>query len=574
MYSVRLCPFSAHLAGTLVFLAAASTLMAAKTVYTTTSGGAPQNQNQFAVKGDAYIRNETAGTYYFEVTGPNGPLLSSDDASCRLFTVDNFGIITSASVVCPHTPGPNSNALQLLPYNDTPNNGGVYKVHVVPQSCVTAVNGAVITYVNGCEKSDNFKVATSCPGGVCSPLQSTISGVKYYDANQNGSKDAAEPTLANWQINVTLNPGGLVSSVTNGSGVWSVTADAGTLYTACEVIPGGTSWVQTGPLVGTPGTTGQCWTGAFDTADAGGLDFGNSIGISGKKYFDSAISSLVPNGHFDAGEPGIPGFHILVGFCDPVATPICTYSPATTLTTGVGGAWSISSPLPPNGTNTFQVCEVLPTGTYKQTGPLLGASNGGTAHAIAPGGGTSRCWLGTLSATTGANSLLDFGNICTGAGNALSKGWWTNKGNPSISDPALAFLTGLNLKNGSGLDFDPVAGATGRTAVANFLNNASATNMAYMLSAQMATMELDVFITPPGTNGNSVIYAPGSNSGLPLGYATLNAVMGEANTELAAHPLSLTGATWRSYQEALKTAFDNAANNLNFVQPGACPVIY
>src|SRR5437016_8240128 len=99
-----------------------------------------------------------------------------------------------------------------------------------------------------------------------------------------------------------------------------------------------------------------------------------------------------------------------------------------------------------------------PPGTYKQTGPLVGASNGGTATAFAPGGGTSRCWLGTLSATTGANSLLDFGNICLGGGNALSKGWWTNKGNPSINDPALALLSGLNLKNGSGLDFDPGPG--------------------------------------------------------------------------------------------------------------------
>jgi hypothetical protein len=398
--------------------------------------------------------------------------------------------------------------------------------------------------------------------------------LKYYDANRSGSKEGTEPTLQGWTINITLIPGGLVSSVTNSSGVWSATADVGTLYTACEVIPGGTSWVQTGPTVGTPGTTGQCWTGTFDTNDVSGLDFGNSIGIDGKKYYDSALTSLIPNGKFDAGEPGIPGFHILVGFCDPVATPICTYTPATTVTTGVGGVWSLPSPLPPNGVNKFQACEVLPPGTYKQTGPLLGASNGGTATAIAPGGGTSRCWQGTLSATTGANSLLDFGNICLGAGNALSKGWWTNKGNPSINDPALALLAGLNLKDGSGLDFDPSPGAAGRAAVSAFLGSANATNMAYMLSAQLATVELDVFITPPGTNGNAVIYAPGTNSGLPLGYATLNTVMAEGNTELGVHPLAGAGTAWRSYQEALKNAFDNAANNLNFVQSGACPVIY
>lgn len=98
--------------------------------------------------------------------------------------------------------------------------------------------------------------------------------------------------------------------------------------------------------------------------------------------------------------------------------------------------------------------------------------------------------------------------------------------------------------------------------------------MANMLSAQLATVELDVFITPPGTNGNAIIYAPGSNSGLPLGFATLNAVMGEANTELGAHGTTPSGSPYRSYQEALKNAFDDAANNKNFVQPGACPVVY
>src|SRR5439155_22166668 len=132
-------------------------------------------------KADAYIRDETPGTYYFEVTGPNGPLLSTDDASCRLFTVDALGHATPASAVCPHQVGSGLNALQLIPYNDTPNNGGVYKVHVIPQSCVTAVNGVVLTYANNCDKSDNFKVAATCPGGFCTPVTSSISRGKLYD---------------------------------------------------------------------------------------------------------------------------------------------------------------------------------------------------------------------------------------------------------------------------------------------------------------------------------------------------------------------------------------------------------
>ena len=242
----------------------------------------------------------------------------------------------------------------------------------------------------------------------------------------------------------------------------------------------------------------------------------------------------------------------------------------------MNGAWSIYSPLPPNNVNTFEACEVLPTGTYKQTGPIVGVHNGaaGVATAIAPGGGASKCWLGKLDATTGANANLDFGNLCLGGGNAKSKGWWQNQGNSSITDAWLALLDGLNLRNADGSNFDPTSGAAGRTQVKNFLAGATATNMANMLSAQFTTIYLDVNIW--GTNGGSLVYAPGTTSANALGYATLNNLMTEANTELGLHAIALSGASypWRSYQETLKNVFDNAANNLNFVQTLACPVVY
>jgi hypothetical protein len=55
--------------------------------------------------------------------------------------------------------------------------------------------------------------------------------------------------------------------------------------------------------------------------------------------------------------------------------------------------------------------------------------------------------------------------------------------------------------------------------------------MAYMLSAQLAAMELNVF--NGFVNGNALIYAPGTTSANALGYASVNAVMAEANTDLA-----------------------------------------
>ena len=89
-----------------------------------------------------------------------------------------------------------------------------------------------------------------------------------------------------------------------------------------------------------------------------------------------------------------------------------------------------------------------------------------------------------------------------------------------------------------------------------------------MLSAQFATMELDVFIS--GLSLNTSVYAPGTLSANAAGFAKLSDLFTEANTELGLHPIS---GTFKPYQEALKNAFDPA--NKNFVlAPGSCPVVY
>ena len=125
-------------------------------------------------------------------------------------------------------------------------------------------------------------------------------------------------------------------------------------------------------------------------------------------------------------------------------------------------------------------------------------------------------------------------------------------------------MVSLNLRSANGTNFDPAGYAQFRS----WLLNATATNMAYMLSAQLAAMELNVhngFVS-----GNALIYAPGTTSANSLGFATVNALMAEANTELGLHGLTLSGSPYRSYQEALKNALDKANNNFTFVQPTPC----
>jgi hypothetical protein len=62
-------------------------------------------------------------------------------------------------------------------------------------------------------------------------------------------------------------------------------------------------------------------------------------------------------------------------------------------------------------------------------------------------------------------------------------------------------LVALNLRNADGTNFNPVS----YTAYRSWLLKAKATNMAYMLSAQLSGMELNVFNGK--VSGSSLIYA-------------------------------------------------------------------
>src|SRR5215212_4228666 len=173
---------------------------------------------------------------------------------------------------------------------------------------------------------------------------------------------------------------------------------------------------------------------------------------------------------------------------------------------------------------------------------------------------------------------IAFGNVCLGGGGGLTIGLWSNKngqalfnatsGNVSVcsSTPAsdLAWMVTLNLRDGAGNHFDPASYAAFRS----WLLSATATNMAYMLSAQLAAMELNVLNGK--VNGSALIYAPGATSANALGFATVNAVMAEANASLGTDGDTVASGATRTYQEALKNALDRANNNLNFVQATPC----
>ena len=108
-------------------------------------------------------------------------------------------------------------------------------------------------------------------------------------------------------------------------------------------------------------------------------------------------------------------------------------------------------------------------------------------------------------------------------------------------------LRNLNLRNANGTNFEP----TTKGQVKTWLLGATATNMAYMLSAQLAAMELNVFNGLVA--GTSLIYAPGTTSANSLGFATINAVMAEADASLLANGNTVASGAVRTYQKPSRT---------------------
>jgi len=178
-----------------------------------------------------------------------------------------------------------------------------------------------------------------------------------------------------------------------------------------------------------------------------------------------------------------------------------------------------------------------------------------------------------VSLAAGDTQDVAFGNVCLGAGGGLTLGFWSNKNGQRLETAAdFSFLTALCLRNATGANQDfPGTNslATNQALLNSWLLSANATNMAYMLSAQLAAMELNVrhgFVS-----GARLVRTGGcGNAGFDGSFISINDLMAAANAELCAHPYTLSGSV-RAHQECLKNALDDANNNRNFVESSPCP---
>jgi len=149
-----------------------------------------------------------------------------------------------------------------------------------------------------------------------------------------------------------------------------------------------------------------------------------------------------------------------------------------------------------------------------------------------------------------------FGNYCLVPSGGKTLGFWSNKnGKALFGDDDLAAMVTLNLRSANGTHFDPANYAAFKT----WLLSAKATNMAYMLSAQLAAMRLNVL---NGFVDGNAFYIP---------YAgTINELIAEADAALAADGYTPAGDPNRSAQETLKNYLDALNNGASVVNPEPC----
>ena len=147
-------------------------------------------------------------------------------------------------------------------------------------------------------------------------------------------------------------------------------------------------------------------------------------------------------------------------------------------------------------------------------------------------------------------------------------GYWSNKNGQAVIQKTtagcnadFAALTNMCLVNASGSAHDWTGNcSTNYTDFNKWILGASATNMAYMLSAQLSALYLNV---THGVTNPSVIVYNGMNVSAFISYANSVLCSAGGNYTVASGPL-------RTLEEALKNVCDQINNNGSFVQPTAC----
>jgi hypothetical protein len=240
--------------------------------------------------------------------------------------------------------------------------------------------------------------------------------------------------------------------------------------------------------------------------------------ISGLKFYDSNA-----NGLYDPPENILPNWPIQLWQLQTDGT----WTLIQTVQTDSVGGYIFQSLYP----GTYKVVEVIP----------------------AP----PPVWVATTPMSSGNIVVTDgevitgpvFGNVKLTCGHGgLTIGYWTNKnGQGLISTGDVGLLNTLNLYKINGYPPFSTTLSTAKTQIKNYLNGATATDMRYMLSAQLIATELGC---QHGLSAGTIVYTG-------TGFMTIEDIMTKANTAL----LLGNSASARSTQEYWKNLLDGINNN-------------
>jgi hypothetical protein len=384
-------------------------------IYTSLWDGSAVNKNAYQNKCDVYLVGGPGphapasaaglpeGYYYFQVTDPSGKvLLSTDSIGCRRFHVGSGGFIDAyAPEDCAHEHDAQPDlwrgygvTIQLCPYLDTPNKGGVYKVWATPVEMYDPPNGS-FGFIPAWSKTDNFKVKGGAPP--------TITVHKFNDANGNHIWDPGEEEISGWPVDATDPAGDSSTKETPATfvvwpGTW--TFIEGTLgcdwYPTAQIVDGASLMPleEDGVTVVVAGTNAK--------QDSHEVDFGNiQLGtLRVCKHYDRDGDAQVSD-----DDPVVVGLKV-----SAVGTTILGTTVELVGYTGGDGCVEFTMEdgycglLPGD----YTVTEWLPPGTW--------------VNSMGEAAVTS-----DVSVTSGGLTGVSFLNYCTGTAAFGTKGYWHNK---------------------------------------------------------------------------------------------------------------------------------------------------
>jgi len=422
----------------------------------------------------------------------------------------------------------------------------------------------------------------------------TIGGTKYEDVNGDDAQDATPVGIGDDTVLDTSNShyvpvevklfdtsGAVVQDTWTGpDGKYAFDPVGPGTYTVVEDVP--TGWTQTGGPAPITVASGQ------NVDNANLADFMN-VTISGMKFEDHN-----GNGVQDPGDQPLAGWTIILddngnGIVDSGERSAVTADGTTAVPLGmysfdnVGlGMHTVSEATPPE----YWVPTLGEDGYTIQVGNP--GNDAGLTNPVPTNVGSTASDTFIIS---GGTDTANFGNTNVGVENAKTIGFWSNKnGQALITQPEIDALNALHLTDAGGVDQNWTGSLDQEKALLKtFLLGANATNMANMLSAQLAATLLNSLSGRFG--GSTAIYVddvltnwPGNSQGTDLatnldhdgnadnadatgnvnqyGFADIQGLINAANEELAIWNLTIGASADRTYEEALKIAFDGINNNL------------